>query len=87
MPRSVNVWTSDWRATGEKTQTPQYAFKVQAEWTTNAGVEKQAERIVYFPDDLIALAKLGGEDRDWVGEELKELLLKVARRLAKVDGA
>ena len=85
MPRAVNVWTSEWAATGTKVLCPRYTFKVRAEWRANTGAAKQDTRVVTFPDDLIALAQAGGADREWLEGELKELLFKVARRLAKVD--
>jgi hypothetical protein len=40
---------------------------------------------VLFPDDLIALAQQGGDDREFVEEELRQLLLRVQRRLAGID--
>ena len=86
MPREVNVWTSDWRATGEKVQVPQYRFGIRVEWRTNKNVAKQHQRVALFPDDLLELVRDGdADDREWLEDRLRELLLDVQRRLAKVD--
>lgn len=85
MPRDVNIFTGNWTATGTRVLCPRYQFTVRVEWKTNAGVARSAERTVTFPDDLLALAQLGGADKAWIEDELRELMLRVARRLAKVD--
>lgn len=79
MPREVNVYTSNWRATGNTVSVPQYELKVRFQWLDNDGAGYVGERTVRFPNVLQNL------HAGYVGERMKEMLLDYVRLELGVD--
>jgi hypothetical protein len=79
MARSVNVWTSNWGATGNTVPVPQYKVDVTLQWTTNDGEVKERSETIRFPNFL---QNVGAKDlKRW----LTELMLREARQRLGVD--
>ena len=79
MPREVNVFIGNWTATGVNVSTPQYSVDVTINWTRNDGTQDTKSATVKFPNVLAQLPAA------WVKQEMEELLLRAARKLAGVD--
>lgn len=79
MARSVNVWTSNWRATGNSVPVPQYEQTIRMEWVTDDGQEREAERTVRFPN---VLANIPARR---LKEYVEEMLMREARIMAGID--
>ena len=77
--RDVNVFFSNWRATGTNVSTPQYAIDVTLNWTDANGSPRTATRTVLFPNLLAQLPAA------WVADEMKDLILRAARKYAGID--
>ena len=79
MARSVNVWTSGWRATGATVSVPQYEQTIRIEWVTDAGESRQAQRTVRFPN---VLANIPARR---LKAYVEDMLMAEARILAGID--
>ena len=79
MPREVNVFITNWQATGQTVNTPQYSVDVRIDWTKNDGTADTRTATVRFPNVLAQLPVA------WVKQEMEDLLLRAARKLAGVD--
>jgi hypothetical protein len=53
--RSVNVYTSGWRATGATVAVPVYEQRVRVEWIDDTGKPHTTDETVRFPNVLTAL--------------------------------
>lgn len=79
MARSVNLWTENWRATGNNVQVPQYAVDVTLQWTANDGEVKERSETLRFPNFL---QNVSGKDlKEW----LTDLMLREARQRLGID--
>lgn len=79
MARSVNVWTDNWRPTGNNVSVPQYAVDVTLQWTDNQGEQQERSETIRFPNFL---QKVGTKDlKDW----LVDLMLREARQRLGID--
>lgn len=66
MAREVNLFTSNWRATGLKIQVPQYSVDVRLDWIDNDGVSHTRSEILKFPNFL---QRVGAADlKEWLTE-------------------
>lgn len=73
MAREVNVYTSNWKATGTNVSVPQYRVDVTLNWVNDAGVAHTRSETVKFPNFL---QNVGAADlKEW----LTELMLREAR--------
>lgn len=79
MAREVNLTFTGWRATGTNVQVPQYEIQVTHEITRNNGTKVTRTRTVRFPNFLAQVPQ------EWLEEELKDLLIRAARKLDGVD--
>ena len=79
MARSVNVWTSGWRATGTNVPVPQYEMTIRLEWVTDAGESREAQRTVRFPNVL------AGIPARRLKAYVEDMLMAEARILAGID--
>ena len=79
MAKEVNVWTSNWRATGNNVQVPQYAVDITLQWITDTGEKKERSETIRFPNVLqnVKAADL----KEW----LTELMLREARQRLGID--
>lgn len=50
--REVNLFTSKWKATGEKVAVPQYEISLRLDWTGSIGTKSSRTETVRFPDLL-----------------------------------
>lgn len=80
MAREVNVIWGNWKATGSNVSVPQYSIDVTYNWVDDAGAPHTATRTVLFPNFLQQVPAA------WVQDELKDLMLRAARKLAAIDG-
>ena len=72
MARGVNIFTSNWTATGKNISVPQYSVEVRFEWVSDDGTTNTRTETLKFPNFL---SNVGGEDlKNW----LTELLLREA---------
>ena len=85
MAHNVNVWTTEWKKTGANISFPQYSMKVRMQWRDNAGTAHNETRTVLFPDILLTIAGQGTTAREWVENELAEMILKAGRKILAVD--
>jgi hypothetical protein len=79
MARSVNVWTTNWRATGTNVQVPQYEQTIRIEWVDDAGEARKAQRTVRFPNVLANIPARRPK------EYVEAMLMREARILAGID--
>ena len=79
MAREVNVWTSNWRATGGSVSVPQYELKVRVQWTDDDGTQHEQELTVRFPNVLAQMPTR------YVAERMKDMLLDYARYALGID--
>lgn len=74
MAREVNLFTSNWQATGKNISVPQYSVAVQLDWIDNAGVSHTRSETLKFPNFL---ANVGAADlKEW----LTELMIREAQQ-------
>lgn len=79
MAREVNVYTTNWKATGKNVSVPQYSVDVTLNWVNNAGVTHTRSETLKFPNFL---QNMGAADlKEW----LTELMLREARQRLGVD--
>jgi len=78
-PREVNVYTSNWQATGVNVSVPQYMLTVRFQWIDQAGASHEGTRTVLFPNVLAQLPAV------YVAERMTEMLLAYARQALGVD--
>lgn len=79
MVREVNIYTSNWRATGTNVSVPQYAVDVTINATKNDGTGVTRSETLRFPNFL---QKVGAADlKEW----LTELMLREARERLGID--
>lgn len=79
MARSVNVWTDNWRATGNTVPVPQYAVDVTLQWIDNRGEQHERSETIRFPNFL---QNVGKKDlKKW----LTDLMLREARQRLGID--
>lgn len=73
MTREVNVYTSNWKATGINVNVPQYSVDITLNWTDNEGAKHTRSETLKFPNFL---QKVGAADlKEW----LTDLMLREAR--------
>ena len=60
MARNVNIWTSNWQATGQQVQVNQYTLTVRVTWFDAEGIEHDREEEVLFPNCLAGEFTLRG---------------------------
>lgn len=74
MAREVNLYTSNWRATGKNISVPQYSVNVQIDWIDNEGLSHTASETLLFPNFL---SRVGTADlKEW----LTELMIREAQQ-------
>ena len=74
MAREVNLYTSNWQATGKTISVPQYSIDVQLDWIDNEGVSHTRSETLKFPNFL---QNVGAADlKEW----LTELMLSEAQQ-------
>lgn len=74
MAREVNVYTSNWRATGNDISVPQYAVDVTIKWIKDDGTSAERSETLRFPNFLQNLTNT--ELKEW----LTELMLQEVRK-------
>jgi hypothetical protein len=79
MAREVNVCLTNWRAAGISVPTPQYKVELRMDWLTDDGAPKTRTVTVTFPNDLQLMSV------SWLKDELKDLLIRAARKRFDVD--
>lgn len=77
MAREVNLYTSNWQATGKTISVPQYSVDVTINWIADDGTPNTRSETLRFPNFL---ANVGAADlKEW----LTELMLReTQQRLA-----
>lgn len=79
MAREVNLFTSNWKATGKNISVPQYTVDVTINWIDNAGVSRTRSETLKFPNFL---QTVGAADlKEW----LTELMIRETRERLGVD--
>ena len=74
MSREVNIYTSNWKATGKNVSVPQYSIDVRFEATKDDGTKVDRTETLKFPNFL---QNVGEEDlKEW----LTDLVLHEARQ-------
>ena len=72
MTRELNLFTSNWQATGKNISVPQYSVNVQINWIDNEGLPHTASKTLLFPNFL---SRVGAADlKEW----LTDLMLREA---------
>jgi hypothetical protein len=85
MPKGVNVFYSDWRALGTNAQCPRYSMTIRFEWTGNDDQPRSTgDTVITFPN---VLSQLTPAELSYFGDELQELIMRLARRRAGVDNS
>lgn len=73
MAKDINIYTSNWKATGTNVNVPQYSVNVTLNWTDNAGIAHTRSETLKFPNFL---QNVGAADlKEW----LTELMLREAK--------
>ena len=49
---NINIYTSDWKATGNHISVPQYSMTIRAEWTDKDGESHTKTKTFNFPNVL-----------------------------------
>ena len=79
MAREVNLYTSNWQATGKNISVPQYNVNVTINWLDNEGVRQTRTETLLFPNFL---SRVGAADlKEW----LTDLMIREARQRLGVD--
>jgi len=74
MAREINLFTSNWKATGKNISVPQYSVDVTINWTADDGGSHTASETLRFPNFL---QNVGAADlKEW----LTELMTREARQ-------
>lgn len=74
MAREVNIFTSNWKATGKSVSVPQYSVDLTINWIVGDGTKTTRTETLLFPN---ALSRVGADDlKEW----LLELLVREARK-------
>lgn len=76
---NVNVWISNWHATGIDVPVPQYEVDLTIEWNDRAGAPHSWTGTAVFPNDLQLVPVA------WLKDVLEDLLLRCARKRLGVD--
>lgn len=72
MAREVNLYTSNWKATGKNINVPQYSVDVTINWIDNDGVAHTRNETLLFPNFL---QNVGAADlKEW----LTDLMIREA---------
>jgi hypothetical protein len=79
MATNVNVWRTNWQATGANVPVPQYTMNLRLEWVNAQGEQKAWQGTATFPNDLQHVPTA------WLREHLEHLVLEVARKRLGVD--
>lgn len=79
MAREVNLFVSNWKATGKNISVPQYSVDVTINWIAKDGTTHTRSETLKFPNFL---QTVGAADlKEW----LTELMLREARERLGVD--
>ena len=79
MAREVNIYTTNWRATGQNVNVPQYAVDVTINATNNDGTKITRSETLKFPNFL---QNVGAADlKEWI----TELMIREARERLGID--
>ena len=74
MARELNLFTSNWKATGKNISVPQYSVDVTLNWIDDSGGSHTASETLRFPNFL---QNVGAADlKEW----LTELMTREARQ-------
>jgi hypothetical protein len=74
MAREINLFTSNWKATGKNISVPQYSVDVTLNWIDDEGVSHTRSETLKFPNFL---ANVGAADlKEW----LTELMIREAQQ-------
>jgi len=74
MAREINLFTSNWKATGKNISVPQYSVDVTINWTADDGTPNTRSETLRFPNFL---QNVGAADlKEW----LTELMTREARQ-------
>jgi hypothetical protein len=49
---NINLFTTNWKATGSSVSVPQYSLTVKVQWTDESGVKREGTHTVLFPNVL-----------------------------------
>ncbi len=79
MASGVNVWLTNWTDTGETVPCPKYTVDLRIEWVNAAGAAKSRTETPTFPNDLQLVPAA------WLKEEMRDLMLRAARKRFGVD--
>lgn len=80
MARNINIWTSDWAATGVDVPFPQYSLQIRVTWIDDGGGEHDRTEDVLFPNCL------AGEFTQAERKEIaEEIMLRAVRKRLGVD--
>lgn len=83
MARQVNAYYSGWQALGTTAQCPRYSMTIRFNWIGDDGQPHEVpDTTITFPN---VLSQLTAPELAYFGEELQELIVKLARRRAGVD--
>ena len=69
---NINLFTTNWHATGTNVSVPQYSMEVRVLWIDSEGVEHEGTRTVLFPNVLNNLPPAH------VKEKIEEMLIDYA---------
>lgn len=72
--RNVNLWTTNWQWAGNKVPVDKATVDVRLEWINDAGVVRDWEGTLTFPNDLADVPV------PWLKDMLIELMLRVAQK-------
>lgn len=79
MARNLNVWRTNWHATGITVPVDQYEVDIHIEWINEAGEPREHTETVQFPNVL----------RDvpvpWLERKVERLLLEALRKKLNID--
>lgn len=78
--RNVNIWTSNWHATGATPQVSQYSLTIRVTWIDDAGNTHDRTEDVLFPNCLAGEFTLA--ERKEIAEEI---MFRAVRKRLGVD--
>lgn len=79
MARNVNVWLTNWRATGITVPVDQYTVDIKIQWTADDGGQREHVETVRFPNVLRDVPVA------WLKDELVNLILRCVRKKLGID--
>lgn len=79
MARNVNVYTENWRWTGQEVLTPQAKVDLTINWIDDDGAPHEWSGTATFPNDLQLVPVA------WVREVIEDLMLRAARIQLGID--